>query len=98
MDRQAPARRRAGSRAIRSSGSYLAARLIASMTHPMNSVSARLLMIWLLCILEGTLAPFDFVSAAGLKHGLQLFASSERDPGHFVFNMLMFVPFGMLLH
>ncbi|MEO8256957.1 MAG: VanZ family protein [Acidobacteriota bacterium] len=66
----------------------------------MNSVSARVLTVWLLCFVAGTLAPFNFMAAAGLEHGLQLFqyGTLERDPVHFLLNLLLFVPLGFLLH
>jgi hypothetical protein len=66
----------------------------------MHSVSARLLMIWLLCVLAGTLAPFSFATGVGLEHGLKVFeyGAFERDPIHFSLNLLLFMPLGMLLH
>jgi hypothetical protein len=65
----------------------------------MRSVSRRLLLVWLLCIIAGTLAPYDF-GAPGQAGGLHVFAtgSYERDPVHFALNLLMFVPLGALLH
>jgi len=65
----------------------------------MNTVSARLLMIWLLCIVAGTLAPFNFVTPA-VEHGPTMFqyGAFERDPVHFVLNMFLFMPIGVLMH
>ena len=66
----------------------------------MNSVSLRLLIVWVLFVVIGTLAPFNFVTPAALEHGLKMFQDGafERDPMHFVLNMLLFVPLGVLLH
>ena len=57
-------------------------------------------MLWLLCIVAGTLAPFNFVTRAALEHGPKMFqyGAFERDPIHFVLNLLLFMPFGVLLH
>jgi VanZ family protein len=65
------------------------------------TVSRRLLLVWLLCIIAGTLAPYDFGAApTGQGGALHAFAtgSYEQDPMHFAFNLLMFVPLGALLH
>ena len=67
----------------------------------MTSVSRRLLLVWLLCIIAGTLAPYDFGAApTGQAGGLHVFATGayEQDPMHFALNLLMFVPLGALLH
>jgi len=65
-----------------------------------NSVNVRLIVIWFVCVVAATLAPFDFAPGYVLEHGLKLFehGASERDPVHFVLNMLLFMPFGVLLH
>ncbi|MEP7308731.1 MAG: VanZ family protein [Acidobacteriota bacterium] len=65
----------------------------------MRSVSSRLLMLWLLCVVAGTLAPFGFAADGG-EHGLRplAYGAFERDPVHFVFNMLLFMPLGGLLY
>jgi VanZ family protein len=65
------------------------------------SVSARLVMVWGLVILAGTLAPFDFASLVEVHtHSSKMFqyGSFERDPFDFLFNMLLFMPLGTLLH
>jgi len=69
----------------------------------MTSVSRRLLLVWLLCIIAGTLAPYDFGAApTGQAGGLHVFATGSyehlHDPMHFALNVLMFVPLGALLH
>src|SRR5215208_1063269 len=66
----------------------------------MNSISARLLAIWLLLVVAGTLAPFNFMTAASLEHGVEAFryGALERDPIHFGLNVLLFMPLGVLLH
>ena len=65
----------------------------------MRSVSSRLLMLWLLCIVAGTLAPFDFAREGG-EHGVRMLAygAFERDPVHFVFNVLLYMPLGALFY
>lgn len=65
----------------------------------MNSVSARLLAIWPVCVAAVTLEPFNFAARAGLGHGLEVFEyGAHGGPIHFVLNMLLFMPFGVLLH
>jgi len=66
----------------------------------MTSVSRRLLLVWLLCIVAGTLAPYDFGAPTVQAGGLHVFAtgSDQLDPMHFALNLLMFVPVGALLH
>jgi hypothetical protein len=63
-------------------------------------VSRRLLFVWILCILAGTLAPYDFGGAPSQVEGLRVlaFGSYEQDPMHFAFNLLLYVPLGVLLH
>src|SRR5262245_51852354 len=67
----------------------------------MTSVSVRLLVLWTLFVVLGTLAPFDF-RAIPLLHrssfGLFRYGSYERDPVHFALNLVLFVPLGALLH
>lgn len=64
----------------------------------MTSISTRLLFIWLLCVIIGTLAPFG-VTPAGTRE-LELFAygSYQQDPVDFLLNLLLFAPLGALLH
>jgi hypothetical protein len=46
-----------------------------------------------------TLAPFDFATGAALKTVSSCSARRpERDPVHFVLNILLFMPLGVLLH
>jgi VanZ family protein len=59
------------------------------------SVCARLLVIWLLCVVAGTLAPFNFVTVAGAQ--AFAYGTYQRDPIDFVLNLALFVPFGALL-
>jgi hypothetical protein len=55
--------------------------------------------MWLLCVVAGTLAPFSFATGAGLEHGLKVFEyGAHGDWVHFVFNILLFMPLGVLLH
>ena len=57
--------------------------------------------VWLVCTVTATLVPFDF-AVARLDPRLELTGfsdgSSQRDPIHFVLNMLLFVPLGALAH
>jgi len=65
----------------------------------MNSVSARLLVVWLLCVAAGTLTPFDFVSREASEGGLRLFEyGAHGNAVHFALNILLFMPLGVLLH
>jgi VanZ like family len=54
-----------------------------------------------MCTATATLAPFDF-AVPPLDHRLELTGfsdgSRQRDPTHFVLNMLLFVPLGALVH
>ena len=67
----------------------------------MSAVRVRLMSAWLLVVVVGTLAPFDFGSTAAVdEHSFKLFqhGAYERDPVDFVLNLLLFVPLGILLH
>jgi VanZ family protein len=67
----------------------------------MISVSTRLLIVWVLFVVTGTLAPFDFGATAAVhEHSFKMFqyGSYERDPMDFVLNLLLFMPLGALLH
>jgi VanZ family protein len=67
----------------------------------MTSVSVRLLILWTLFVVLGTLAPFDFRAVPVLHRssfGLFQYGSYERDPVHFALNLVLFVPLGALLH
>jgi VanZ family protein len=67
-------------------------------TFSMMSVSVRLLILWALFVVLGTLAPFDF-GAMSAAHSFKLFdGSHERDPLHFALNLILFMPLGALLH
>jgi VanZ family protein len=59
----------------------------------MASIRGRLLAIWLLGVVLATLEPFNF-SAGGEK--LFAYGAFERDPWHFVLNMLLYLPLGLL--
>ena len=64
-------------------------------------LSTRLTFVWLACTVTATLAPFDFaVPPSGQRLELTGFSdgSSQRDPIHFVLNMLLFAPLGALVH
>jgi hypothetical protein len=65
------------------------------------SVSVRLLVVWTICVVIGTLAPFDFsFASSGQGRGFKIFAygAYERDLMHFALNLLLFVPLGSFLH
>jgi glycopeptide antibiotics resistance protein len=67
----------------------------------MTSVSIRLLVLWTLFVVLGTLAPFDFRAIPVLHRssfGLFRYGTYERDPVHFALNLVLFVPLGALLH
>jgi hypothetical protein len=57
-------------------------------------------MIWLLCVVAGTLAPFGFAPGVSMEQGLKLFeyGAFERDPIHFLLNVLLYMPLGVLLY
>jgi hypothetical protein len=74
---------------------------VAGRERHLTSVGTRLLLIWFVCVGAGTMAPFDFGAARDVhQHGLKVFqyGSYERAPMDFVINLLLFVPFGALLH
>jgi hypothetical protein len=65
------------------------------------SVSTRLLLVWLLCVIAGTLTPFNFSAPPGAHgHGLRAFqyGSYRQYPADLLINLLLFVPLGVLLH
>src|SRR5215471_113460 len=67
----------------------------------MTSIASRLLGLWTILIVLGTLAPFDFGATGAVhEHSFKVFqyGAYERDPFDFVFNVLLFVPFGVLLN
>jgi VanZ family protein len=66
----------------------------------MISISMRLLIVWLLVVVAGTLAPFDFGATIAVhEHSFRLFqyGAYERDPVDFVLNVLLFLPLGAML-
>ena len=67
---------------------------------PFVSVSIRLVVLWLVCVAAGTLAPFDFGDAAGTRAagGLLQYGTYQQQGGDFVLNLLLFIPFGALVH
>jgi VanZ family protein len=67
----------------------------------LRTVSGRVLCVWLTCIAAITLAPFDFGSIPlATVHGRAPFqyGAYQQDPLDFVFNVLLFLPVGALLH
>ena len=67
----------------------------------MMSVSVRLLVLWTVCVVIGTLAPFDFsLASGGQGSGFKMFAygADERDPAHIALNLALFAPLGAFLH
>jgi glycopeptide antibiotics resistance protein len=59
-----------------------------------------LLLLWLLCVLIATLAPFDFsapVDAAARIYGAFRLDPGEQVPLHVGLNVLLFVPLGNLI-
>ena len=67
----------------------------------MISIRIRLLVVWVLVVMIVTLAPFDFLSMAEIHAqplGLFQYGAFERDPIHFLLNLLLFMPLGVLLH
>src|SRR4029453_656978 len=70
-------------------------------TFSMISVSVRLLILWALFVVLGTLAPFDFRTMPSIHEGtfkLFQYGSYERDPVHFALNLIFFAPLGALIH
>jgi glycopeptide antibiotics resistance protein len=66
-----------------------------------SDFSRRLFFVWLACAATATLAPFDFaVPPPGEGWGFTGFSegSGQQEPIHFVLNMLLFVPLGILVH
>ena len=71
------------------------------MPSPNGDFSTRLFFVWLACAATATLAPFDFtVPPPGEGWGFTAFSegSGQQEPIHFVLNMLLFVPLGILVH
>jgi hypothetical protein len=67
----------------------------------MAGLSTRAIFVWLVCTGAATLVPFDFAPPApGGGHEFSGFSarSHQHDPVHFGLNLLMFVPFGALVH
>ena len=67
----------------------------------MVPVSRRLLIVWTLLVVTGTLAPFDFGATSPVnEHSFKLYqyGSYQRDPLDFLLNLLLFLPLGALLH
>jgi VanZ family protein len=63
--------------------------------------STRLMLIWFACAATVTLAPFDFtVPPPGEAWEFTAFSAGSRqqEPTHFVLNMLLFVPLGILAY
>jgi hypothetical protein len=59
----------------------------------------RLVIVWLVCMAAGTLAPFDFGDAAGTRvGGLFQYGTYQQQADDFVWNLLLFIPFGVLVH
>jgi len=58
------------------------------------------LLLWLLCTIAGTLAPFDFAAGAASADGRHLlqYGAHQFGPDDLLINLLLFVPFGALLH
>jgi putative effector of murein hydrolase LrgA (UPF0299 family) len=66
---------------------------------PFVSVSMRLLIVWLACMAAGTLAPFNFGDPAGTRAGgLLQHGAYQQQAADFVLNLLLFIPFGVLVH
>ena len=67
----------------------------------MAGLSTRAIFVWLVCTGVATLEPFDF-AAPSPGHGQEFTGFSARShqhhPVHFALNLLMFVPFGVLVH
>jgi hypothetical protein len=67
----------------------------------MAGLSTRAMFVWLVCTGVATLVPFDFAAPAP-GHGQEFTGfspgSHQHDPVHFGLNLLMFVPFGALVH
>jgi glycopeptide antibiotics resistance protein len=62
---------------------------------------ARLIFVWLACTATATLAPFDFtLPPPGEEWRFTAFSAGSRqqEPAHFVLNMLLFVPLGILVY
>ncbi len=60
----------------------------------------RLLIVWVVFVAAGALAPFDFGSTTPVHaHSFKVFQSGtyERDPIDFLVNVLLFVPFGAIV-
>jgi glycopeptide antibiotics resistance protein len=76
-----------------------AGRAVARRRH-VTSVSTRLLLIWFVCIVAGTMAPFNFgAPPLGREHANMFqYGPYERAPMDFALNLLLFVPFGALMH
>jgi glycopeptide antibiotics resistance protein len=65
-----------------------------------SDLSRRLFLVWVACAATATLAPFDFTVPPGEGWGFTGFSegSRQQEPIHFVLNMLLFVPLGILVH
>ena len=64
-------------------------------------LSTRLVLIWLVGTMVATLLPFDFaVPPPGGRLELTGFSegSHQQDPAHVLLNVLLFMPFGILVH
>ncbi len=64
----------------------------------MTSVSVRLLLVWLLGVITGTLAPFGVTPQETHVPRVFGYGSPQQDPTDFVRNLLLFMPMGALLH
>ena len=63
------------------------------------SVSVRLVIVWLVCMSAGTLSPFDFGDSPGTRaSGLLQYGTYQLHTDDFVLNLLLFIPFGLLVH
>jgi VanZ family protein len=65
------------------------------------SVSVRLIILWTVLVVLGTLAPFNFRATPAIHEGsfkAFQFGAYELGPMHFVLNVVLFMPLGVLLH
>ena len=63
------------------------------------SVSTKLIVAWAVCLVVGTLAPYDFVQVSSVPSGRVLqFGAYQFEIGDFLLNVCLFVPIGALMH
>jgi VanZ family protein len=66
-----------------------------------SDFNTRLILVWLACTATATLAPFDFTTPPpGEEWRFTAFSagSEQQEPVHFMLNMLLFVPLGILVY